>query len=187
MGKHTGKKLSSNKSYEIKQNFLSSAISDISTYIQLSDTKTSIIMGATVAFVVGFFTCDDSLYMYFFNIKPCGFLDVCVIILIMFDIASLVSVFLFGILTIRNHVSIIGYKSKWFLPQSCKEYSFDKFCQDIKEMTDEDVIENMAAELYKLNDINRQKSKTMKWTIYAFSLLLFTTMFIIFLMTINKM
>ena len=34
---------SNNKNTEIKQNFLSSAITDISTYIQLADTKVSII------------------------------------------------------------------------------------------------------------------------------------------------
>ena len=36
---------------EIKQAFLASAISDISSYIQLSDTKVSIIMAAMVALV----------------------------------------------------------------------------------------------------------------------------------------
>lgn len=41
-------------------------------------------------------------------------------------------------------------------------------------MTDEDVIENMAAELYKLNDINRQKAKTVKWTIRSFASVLIT-------------
>lgn len=36
------------KMLEMKQAFLSSAISDISSYIQLSDTKVSIIMAAMV-------------------------------------------------------------------------------------------------------------------------------------------
>ena len=36
-------------------------------------------------------------------------------------------------------------------------------------MSDEDMIVNMAAELYKLNDINRQKSATYKWAIRSFS------------------
>ena len=54
------------------------------------------------------------------------------------------------------------------------EYSFDNYKQDVLSMSDKDIIENMAAELYKLNDINRQKSKTMKWTIRSFSFTLFT-------------
>ena len=82
---------------------------------------------------------------------------------------SIVGVFVFGILTIRGHASVIGYKSKWFLPQSSKEYSFDVYKRDLQAMTDEDVIENMGAELYKLNDINRQKAKTMKWAIRSFA------------------
>jgi hypothetical protein len=42
-------------------------------------------------------------------------------------------------------------------------------------MTETDVIENMAAELYKLNDINRQKSETMRWTLRGFAGLLISS------------
>ena len=38
-----------------------------------------------------------------------------------------------------------------------------------QSMSDEDVIVNMAAELYKLNDINRQKNATYKWALRSFS------------------
>lgn len=48
-----------NKTTEIKQNFLASAITDISTYIQLADTKVSIIMGAVVAILVGIAACYE--------------------------------------------------------------------------------------------------------------------------------
>lgn len=41
------------KTNEIKQAFLSNAISDISAYIQLADTKVSIVMATTVALIVG--------------------------------------------------------------------------------------------------------------------------------------
>ena len=40
---------------------------------------------------------------------------------------------------------------------------------DLMAMTDYDIIENMAAELYKLNDINRQKAQSMKWVILCFA------------------
>ena len=39
-------------------------------------------------------------------------------------------------------------------------------------MNDNDIITNMAAELYKLNDINRQKLKTVKLTLIVFSVFL---------------
>ena len=54
-------------------------------------------------------------------------------------------------------------------------------------MTAEDVIINMAAELYKLNDINRQKMKTMKWTLYTFSALLVVILAIAVLFLANAM
>ena len=124
------------KTIEVKQSFFSSAISDISAYIQLVDTKVSI---STTALVV-----------------------------------SIAGVFVFGILTIRSHSSKIGYNSKWFLPQSTKEYSFDAYKEDILSMSDEDIIVNMAAELYKLNDINRQKNTTYRWALRSFAATLIT-------------
>ena len=54
-------------------------------------------------------------------------------------------------------------------------------------MTDNDVIENMGAELYKLNDINSQKNQTMKWTIYLFALTLGTVTIIGILLLINTL
>jgi hypothetical protein len=51
----------------------------------------------------------------------------------------------------------------------------------------DDIIKNMAAELYKLNDINRQKMKTMKWTLYSFSTLLIAIAVIAVLLLINSL
>ncbi len=154
---------------EIKQAFLSSAISDISSYIQLSDTKVSIIMAALVAVVA---SCYEPIICVLVNIKPCSWLGVTLIILGLVFFMSFVAVFVFGMLTIRGHSSNIRYKSKWYLHQSKKEYSFDAYKEDVILMTDEDVIENMTAELYKLNDINRQKLKTNRWVMRSFSLTL---------------
>ena len=100
---------------------------------------------------------------------------------------GIVGVFIFGILTISGHNSKIDYNSKWFFTKSCKEYSFDRYITDIKEMKNEDIIENLAAELYKLNDINRQKMKTMKWEIRSFSLVLMSTFVIIILFLLNSL
>ena len=121
MDNNTAKR-KNNGTIEIKQAFLSSAISDISTYIQLSDTKVSIIMAAVVAIVVGVFSCHDLIFGTINQIKPCSWLGTSLIILITLLIVSLIGVFVFGILTIRSHSSKLGYKSKWFLPQSSSEY-----------------------------------------------------------------
>lgn len=170
-----------------KQAFLSSAISDISTYIQLKDTKISIIMAAVVAFIVGAFSCDELITESMAQIKPCSWLGVSLIIFTIVLIVCLVGVFVFGISTIRSHSSKIGYGSKWFLPQSTSEYSFDAYKVDIFAMSDEDVIENMAAELYKLNDINRQKSKTYKWALICFSAFLIAAFIICALILLPKL
>ena len=159
---------------EIKQAFLASAISDISSYIQLSDTKVSIIMAAMVALVAAVVSCYEPILCALDNIKPCSWLGITIVFFSTLFFISFVAVFVFGILTIRGHSSNIGYKSKWFLPQTTKEYSFEVYKKDVQEMTDEDIIENMAAELYKLNDINRQKLRTNRWVIRSFSSTLIT-------------
>lgn len=154
---------------EIKQAFLASAISDISSYIHLADTKVSIIMAAVVAFLVGLASCYNSIDQILLTIVPCSWRGVSLLVLTILFCVSIVLVFLFGLLTVKSHVSIIAYQSKWFLPQSTKEYSFDKYLNDVHEMTADDVIDNMIAELYKLNNINRQKATTLKWTLRSFA------------------
>ena len=117
--------------------------------------------------------------------KPCSGQGVALFILVALLAVSTISVFVFGILTIRSHVSNIGYKSKWFLPQSTKEYSFDTYKADVLSMSDEDVIVNMAAELYKLNDINSQKQATNRWALRSFSasLITFIAIAVVFLLS----
>ncbi|MBQ9742426.1 MAG: hypothetical protein IJV88_01970 [Ruminococcus sp.] len=157
---------------DLKQNFLSNAITDISAYIQLADTKVSIVMAAVVAILVGIVTCYEPILKMIADIKPCSWIGVLFAISTLVMVVGIISVFVFGILTIKGHSCVINYKSKWFLTKTTKEYSFEEFSKDIQKMDDKDIIENMTAELYKLNDINRQKMKTMKWTIHSFSLLL---------------
>lgn len=161
--------MQNNTNLEIKQSFLSSAISDVSSYIHLADTKVSIVMAAVVAILAGLASCYQPIASAICNIIPCSWIGVSFLILAILFGVSVFGVFLFGLLTVRGHKSIIGYKSKWYLPQSTKEYSFDEFAKDVRNMTDEDIIDNMAAELYKLNDINRQKSTTLKWSLRLFA------------------
>lgn len=183
---HSSSDRENKKTLEIKQSFLASAISDISTYIQLTDTKVSIIMGAIVAILVGIAACYEPIGVIVNKITPCSWKNILVIFFIVIGLISTILVFIFGIMTVRGHSCIIDYKSKWFLPKSCKEYSFDEFTRDIQRMNDTDIIINMAAELYKLNDINRQKLRLMKWTLYAFSVLLIVIvcMAILFLVSV---
>lgn len=153
-----------------KQDFLSSAISDISGYVQLVDTKVSIIMAAVVAILVGIAACYEPIGLIVSKIVPCSWMGILMMLFVIFLIISIIVIFLFGILTISGHTSNIGYQSKWFLNKSTKEYSFHHFWEDIKTMKDDDIIENMSAELYKLNDIYRQKMNTFRFTLWGFEL-----------------
>ncbi len=174
MGYRKSRPESNTSSIESKQSFLASAISDISTYIQLADTKVSIIMGALLTLLAGIISAHEPIGTAITKITPCSWLGIVVIIISSICFAATVGVFVFGILTIRGHVCIIDYKSKWFLPKSTKEYSFDTYKKDVARMDDIDILENMEAELYKLNDINRQKAKTMKWAMRCFAVALAT-------------
>lgn len=162
------------KTIEVKQSFFSSAISYISAYIQLVDTKVSIVMAAVVAIIMGGVACYELIENLISLVKPCSWQGVALIISTTALVVSIAGVFVFGILTIRSHSLKIGYNSKWFLPQSTKEYSFDAYKEDILSMSDEDIIVNMAAELYKLNDINRQKNTTYRWALRSFAATLIT-------------
>ena len=179
------KEFEKEKNIDVKQAFLSNAIGDISSYIQLVDTKVSIIMAAVVAIFVGAATCNDPISEAIKKIQPCSWIGVFFMIISILCLISIILVFLFGLLTVRGHSSTIKYKSKWFIAQSAKEYSFNDYSKDIQKMTDEDIIINMAAELYKLNDINRQKLKSFKWTLISFTAFLISLAFIVVVIIIN--
>jgi hypothetical protein len=158
--------------HEAKQAFLSEAISDISSYIHLADSKVSIMMAALVALVAGFLASFDQMIMIFSKLNPINMLACSIKITVILMFVCICAVFMFGVLTIRGHSSPMAYKSKWYLHQPMGEYSIDVFQKDINNMSTSDIIENMAVELYKLNDIYRQKSTTLKWTIRFFSALM---------------
>ena len=171
---------------EMKLTFLSNAISDISTYIQLADTKVSIIMGAVVALIAGVIACYEPIGKIVSSIKPCSWIGILFVILSITCVISVLAVFVFGILTIRGHVSKISFDSKWFLSKDTTSYSFDAFLIDVKNMSKEVIIDNMTAELYKLNDINRQKAKTMQWVMRFFTFSLITAFVIMLLFLVVK-
>ena len=163
------RKTRSNSNTEVKQAFLSSAISDISSNIHLIDTKVSIVMAAMVALIAAVAPCHETIYTIWKKIDENSCIRCFLIILAVAFLLSFIATFIFAILTLRGHSSKIEYKSKWYIKESINDYSLVKYKREVTKMTDEDILENMAAELYKLNDINRQKFKTNKWTIYSFS------------------
>ena len=162
------------KNIETKQTFLLSAISDISSYIHLTDTKVSIIMAIIAAMLATITTCHEFVISQLLIPKSCIAFFVLIVILLLVFIISLAGVFLFGILTIKGHQPKLKYSSKWFITKPVEDYTFEMYKKDVREMTDDDILENMTAELYKLNDINRQKLNSYKWVIRYLSASVFS-------------
>lgn len=163
-----------NMNIKTKQDFLSSAISDISSYIHLTDTKVSIIMAVMAVIIATITTCYKVILDNISSIKWCSLIGVVEVLFLLAFILTFSGVFIFGILTIRGHRPKLKYKSKWFIIDSVEIYPFENYKRDVMQMTDVDILDNMAAELYKLNDINRQKQNSYKWVIRCLSTSLFS-------------
>lgn len=154
------------------QAFLGNAIADISGYIRFLDTKVSIIMAVMGVIIAGIINCRQIIGYTYNKIIACSWVQLLVGIAVCVFFIGTILVYYWGIHTIKAHVCIIEYKSTWFIREKKEEYSFEHYMRDVEKMTSKDIIDTMAAELYKLNDINKQKMLTMKYTVRAFSVTL---------------
>lgn len=184
-----GKKNTSNdKQNEIDfgkiQNFLGSAISDISGYIKFSDTKVSIIMAAMGVIIAGIINCRNIIYTTYKLMPNCSLLQLLFAVILVTFLTATVLVYFWGLQTIKSHTCEIEFKSLWFIKEKRELYSFENYRDAVEKMTDKDIVDTMAAELYKLNDINKQKMKTMKKTIKAFSVMLIALLSLVLFCTL---
>lgn len=85
---------------------------------------------------------------------------------------NIVLVYFWGLRTIKTHVCNIDFKSLWFIKDKKEEYPFEAYLLDVEKMTTKNIIDNISAELYKLNDIYRQKVSTTRKTIVVFAIAL---------------
>lgn len=99
-------------------------------------------------------------------------------------LTATVLVYFWGLQTIKSHTCEIEFKSLWFIKEKRELYSFENYRDAVEKMTDKDIVDTMAAELYKLNDINKQKMKTMKKTIKAFSVMLIALLSLVLFCTL---
>lgn len=161
------------------QNFLNSAINDVSGWIKFLDTKVSIIMAALGVVISGIINCRETIYETYQMLQVYSLLHIffCVLVL-MFAIAT-VLVYFWGLQTIKAHRCNINFKSLWFIIEKKDDYAYEIYKEDIKKMTEKDVIDALATELYKVNDIYRQKAVTMKRTICVFEIALIVLFIIV--------
>ena len=151
-----------------KQSFFNSAISDISGHIKFLDTKVSIIMSALGIIIAGTINCRHMIYNTNIKIKNYSLLHTFFWILLLLYALNIFLVYCWGLFTIKAHECNINFKSLWFIKDSKEKYSFETYKVDVEKMTAKDIIDTLAAELYKLNDIYRQKASTTKKTIASF-------------------
>lgn len=170
--------------YGKTQNLLNCAISDISGYIKLIDTKVSIIMAALGIIISGIISCRGVVIGTYNKIQKYSFLNIFMCIIMLLFIVCVILVYFWGIQTIKAHYCSINYSSVWFIKEKKEEYSFEKYKQVVENMTSKDVIDTLAAELYKLNDIYKQKAKSTKYTlqflVLAFAFLIITIAICVF-------
>lgn len=155
--------------YAKTQSFLNSAISDISGYIKFFDTKVSIIMSALGVIISGIINCRQIIYDTYKGTEDCSLLHIFFCFLLIIFVLNVVLVYCWGILTIRAHVCNLNFKSLWFLKENKESYPFETYRADIEKMTTKNIVDTLAAELYKLNDIYRQKASTTKKTVASFA------------------
>lgn len=137
-----------NKTTEHRE-FLISAINNITQFIQLSDTKISIVMAANIGIIAIFLSSfsaphiNQSLLYYIFYLM--------MVLFIVFWGLSM----LFSVLSIKSRISKCSYKSNWFF--STNEFDYLTKFEEIYRMNSKEIIKNLSVELYKLNRIHMQK------------------------------
>lgn len=142
----------------MKQTFLSNAITDVASWVRLTDTKVSILMAMTVALIsAGISLLDKTSIAEIPSIQTYRGLVIVVLSIVLF--CSLICVFAFAMRTIRGQTVEVEYLSKWYLAKPIGEYGFETFKKDVRRMKAKDIIDNTAVELYKLNAIHRRKLK----------------------------
>jgi len=158
--------------YTKTQSFLCCAITDVSGHIKFLDTKVSIVMAALGVIMSGTINCRKIVYETYRIVQTECLLHIifCVVAALFF--INIVLVYIWGLLTIKTHVCNIDFKSLWFIKDKKEKYPFEAYMLEVKKMTTKDIIDNISAELYKLNDIYRQKVSTTRKTIVVFAIAL---------------
>jgi hypothetical protein len=166
--KQTQKRIDTAAVYSVRQNFLSSAIADISNYIQLMDTKVSIIMAAQGVIIAGLLSLYNEIKdtMSYCNsvLEKTTLFTATVGVMV-----TTVLVYMYGMRTLKARYAKLDCATSWFVSAESAKKGYEQYLQDFMSKEDGDLIGDMAAELYKINDINRQKMLDVNKTVKAFS------------------
>lgn len=159
--------------------FLFQAIVNITSLVQLSDTKISIIVAANMGILAIFLSILKD-YVLVIKNTECYFFIISMILFVLFMLSWLISI-IYSIKAIKSRIAKSEYISSWFIDTNildCKTY-----IKQIKKMKDIDLENNLANELYKLNSIHNKKIDNVNIALYLF-LNEILILFLILLLTI---
>lgn len=146
-----------------RRTFFYQAIANITSLVQLSDTKISIVMAANMGVLAIFLSIlKDNIMIK--NIEYC--LIIIFIVLFGLFMLSWLSCIVYSIKAIKSRIAKSEYISNWFFDTSsldCKAY-----IEQIKKLQDADLEDNLANELYKLNSIHNKKIYNVNIALYLF-------------------
>lgn len=183
MGKNKINRIKENDLLQVRQNYLSAAISDISGYIHLMDTKVSIIMAAQGVIIAGLLSIYDNLIdaiELYHSILEKSVVLISVSGFIVFTIL----VYVYGLKTIFARTVTANRTTSWFLNAGQIQNGAEKYLEELNAKSEEELLDDMAIELFKLNDINLKKMKLANMTVklFIFSLVFLMTYIIQFIL-----
>lgn len=183
MGKNKINRIKENDLLQVRQNYLSAAISDISGYIHLMDTKVSIIMAAQGVIIAGLLSIYDNLIdaiELYHSILEKSVVLISVSGFIVFTIL----VYVYGLKTIFARTVTANRTTSWFLNAGRIQNGAEKYLEELNAKSEEELLDDMAIELFKLNDINLKKMKLANMTVklFIFSLVFLMTYIIQFIL-----
>lgn len=155
--------------YNNTNEFLKTAISDLTGNLTLLDTKISIIL-ATVGVVLGLVVaCKSNILKAYHFYYDCCLLKSIFLFLSFAYVISVIVTFIYGIKCIMIRFGKSKTASLWFFnTEAYGGISEKEYIKKVKCMSDESIITNLAVEVYKLNAINNKKMRAGKTTICLF-------------------
>lgn len=157
--------------YDNTSEFLKAAISNLTGNLTLLDTKISIIL-ATVGVVLGLIiACKSNVLKAYYFFANNYFFKVLFLFLSGILIIGIIMTFAFGIKCIMIRFGKSKSSSLFFFnTETYGGISERDYMQKIIKMSDEEIMKNLADEVYKLNTINNQKMRAGKITITLFAI-----------------
>lgn len=159
------------RSYLEINDFLKSAITDLTGNLTLLDTKVSIVI-ATVGVILGLVVaCKSNILKAYYFYTTNRWLMLLFVSLSISYIISIVMSFVFGVKCIFVRFGNSQSKSLWFFKtEKYGGISEKNYIYKVKKMTTKELTNNLAVEVYKLNMINNCKMHNARITMIMFSI-----------------